>query len=183
VDPTNFTNTLTWNDYQEKDTCPVSPYHAAFTKADWPHSTWQSTKNNNGKFVVVQKTFTVTVKMDTVKSWVMKDEKTDDLLNHEQGHYNISALGARDFLNGVLNLEADTDAKLATAFANLKKSVQSLIDTINKMYDEDPNCGTSHGKLKDKQNQWDMRIKSLMNNPKGKLDSLATCPAPAKTNP
>ena len=41
-----------------------------------------------------------------------------------------------------------------------------------------PNCGTNHGKKDDKQAQWDLRIKNLMNNSSGRLSSLASCPAP-----
>jgi hypothetical protein len=127
--------------------------------------------------VVIAKTFKVAVQMDTVSSWVVKDKESDNLLNHEQGHYNITALGARDYMNGALAFVFDTAKELVQALTNLEKNVQSLISSINKMYDDDPNCGTDHGSKADKQAQWDLRIKSQMNDPKGTLDSLASCPA------
>lgn len=176
MNPANFVKTIAWTDFTEKTVCPVNPYHSAFTKAKWPFS-YDYDKNLDGKYTVSSKSLKVTVGMDTASSWVMKDDKSDSLLNHEQGHYNITALGARDFMNGVLALETDTPKELAKAITDLANSTQSEINSVNSMYDDDPNCGTDHGSKADKQAQWDLRIKHAMNDPKGTLDSLASCPA------
>ena len=176
MNPANFVRTLAWTDFTEKDARPPSFKMDALTKAKWPHS-YDYSQNLNGKYAVIQKTFKVTVQMDTVSSWVVKDKESDSLLNHEQGHYNITALGARDYMNGALAFEFDTTKELVQALNDLEKSVQSQINSVNTMYDDDPNCGTDHGNKADKQTQWDLRIKSQMNDPKGTLDSLASCPA------
>ena len=108
-------------------------------------------------------TLSSTVTMSKAKSWVVTDKESSSLLNHEQGHYNITALGARDFMNGVLALEADTAKELTKAITDLANSTQSEINSVNSMYDDDPNCGTDHGTKADKQAQWDLRIKNAMN--------------------
>jgi hypothetical protein len=178
MNPANFVKTLAWTDFTERDSRPPGSKLDALTKAKWPHS-YEYSQNLKGKYVVIQKTFRVSVQMDSVSSWVVKDKESDSLLNHEQGHYNITALGARDYMNGALDLETDTAKELEKALGALEKSVQSQISAINKMYDEDPNCGTDHGSKADQQTQWDLRIKNLMNDPKGSLDALASCPAAA----
>lgn len=178
MNPANFVKTLAWTDFTEKDAAPASSKLDAFTKAKWPHS-YDYAQNLNGKYVVSAKTFKVAVQMDTVSSWVVKDKESDSLLDHEQGHYNITALGARDYMNGALAFEFDTAKEMVQALTDLEQSVQSLINSVNTMYDDDPNCGTDHGRKADKQTQWDLRIKSQMNDPKGTLDSLASCPAAA----
>src|SRR5262249_28426655 len=146
-----------------------TPAHIAFTK------------NGDGKYIVDPTNFTVTIKMNVTNSWVVKDKKTDSLLNHEQGHYNIAALGGRDMLNDMLALVADTPAELTKALAATQKAMAALVKTIEKAYDEDPNCGTDHGDPKKaaKQAQWDLRIKNAMNSSTARLSSLASCPAPA----
>jgi Bacterial protein of unknown function (DUF922) len=173
MNPANFNKTIAWTDFTEKTVSPTQG-RSAFTQAKWPFS-FDIDKNADGKYIA--KNVKVTVGMDTVKSWVVKDDESDSLLNHEQGHYNITALGARDFLNGVMDLEADTAKELQKAINDLQSSTQSEIKSVNSMYDDDPNCGTDHGTKADKQAQWDLRIKNAMNDPKGTLDSLASCPA------
>ena len=173
MNPANFVKTIAWTDFTEKTVSPTKG-RSAFTQAKWPFS-FDIDKNPDGKYIA--KNVKVTVGMDTANSWVMKSDKSDDLLNHEQGHYNITALGGRDFLNGVLALEADTAKELTKAITDLHDSTQSEINSVNSMYDDDPNCGTDHGSKADKQAQWDLRIKNAMNDPKGTLDSLASCPA------
>ena len=39
---------------------------------------------------------TVNIVTVTAESWVVSDKKTDPLLKHEQGHYDITALGTRE---------------------------------------------------------------------------------------
>jgi Bacterial protein of unknown function (DUF922) len=175
MNPANFNKTIAWTDFTEKTVSPIKN-RSAFTQAKWPFS-FDFDKNVDGKYTA--KNVKVTVGMDTVKSWVVKDDKSDSLLNHEQGHYNITALGARDFLNGVLDLEADSSKELQKAINDLQSSTQATINSVNSIYDDDPNCGTDHGSKSDKQSQWDLRIKNAMNDPKGTLDSLASCPAAA----
>jgi hypothetical protein len=173
MNPANFNYTIAWTDFTEKSVSPTQG-RSAFTQAKWPFN-FDIGKNLEGKFI--PKNVKVTVGMDKVKSWVVKSDESDSLLNHEQGHYNITALGARDFLNGLLDLEADTANELNKAASDLQSSTQTTINSVNSTYDDDPNCGTDHGSKSDKQAQWDLRIKNAMNDPKATLDSLASCPA------
>jgi predicted secreted Zn-dependent protease len=115
--------------------------------------------------------------MDRAGSWVVRGSETADLLTHEQGHFDITALGARDFLNDVLALSGSSAADLQSQIDSAQSSNQSTIDSVNSMYDVDPNCGTSHGTNAANQQQWNLRINNAKTSG-ARLSSIATCPSP-----
>ena len=178
MNPANFTYSIAWTDFTEKDTSP-SPPREAFTTADAKTpSSIKFTKDSNSKFIVDPSKFNVSLTMNVTNSWVVNGKQTNALLNHEQGHYNLTALSARDMLNDMLALTADTPAELGKALSTVQTNLQAELKSMNKMYDEDPNCGTDHGNKAGKQAQWDLRINNAMNSSTDRLSSLASCPAP-----
>ena len=99
MNPANFTYSIAWTDFTEKDTSP-SPPREAFTTADAKTpSSIKFTKDSNSKFIVDPSKFNVSLTMNVTNSWVVNGKQTNALLNHEQGHYNLTALSARDMLN------------------------------------------------------------------------------------
>ena len=105
---------------------------------------------------------TVTIKFDSSISWVLpsvaslNDTQKASLLNHEQGHYNITALLARDMfielmqLKGVRLSSSSVVVDQAKAiFARYQKIAQPLQD----LYDS--SSQTNHGKDNAKQLLWD----------------------------
>jgi hypothetical protein len=175
-----FKKTLAWSDFQKKKTAPIAG-RAARTEADFSQNTPLVMKG--GKVVIDASKLVVKIALDTTGTWVLTGEETDSLLNHEQRHYDIVALGARDFHADLIALEASDTADMQAKATKLNDATEALIASISKTYDDDPNCGTNHGKKDAMQAQWDLRIKNLMNNSSGRLSSLATCPAPATPTP
>jgi hypothetical protein len=170
-----FRTVLKWADFPKRDCAPITG-RAAYT--DPAYSTNIGLMRNGDKVVIDPDKLQVNISLDTTTSWVVKGEESDSLLAHEQGHYGITALGARDYHANLLKLEANYGPGMKSKVDALNSSVQALIGQINQMYDEDVNCGTNHGKLADKQAQWELRINNLKNNAQGRLNSLATCPQP-----
>lgn len=91
---------------------------------------------------------TVTVVFDPHRSWKQLDPLSDKgkqfLLDHEQGHYEISALMARDCFIDVMQLKAKTYDSIAAGQAEAKAIVKSYKDKLDKVqdkYDDD----TTHG--------------------------------------
>jgi hypothetical protein len=115
--------------------------------------------------------------MDRAASWVVRGSEAADLLTHEQGHFDITALGARDFLNDVLALSGSSATDLQSQIDSAQSSNQSTIDSVNSMYDVDPNCGTSHGTNAANQQQWNLRINNAKTSG-ARLSSIASCPSP-----
>jgi hypothetical protein len=185
MNPANFNYTISWQqDFTEVSKPPANSVRDAFTSATGdPPKGIVFTSDANGKRVLKASKFSVTLTMSKANSWVVTDKESNSLLNHEQGHYNLTALSARDFLNDALALTANTNTELQAAYDALKLSCQSELSAMNKMYDDDPNCGTNHGKDANKQTQWDLRIKNAMNNSTARLSSLASCPATPAASP
>lgn len=105
-------------------------------------------------------------------SWVLKGEKTDKLLKHEQLHYNISALGGRDLERGLKKLSAESPSELVQKIADFTQEIQSLVDKINEEYDNTKLWGTNHGRIKMHQDAWELHINKLKNDPNGELKSI-----------
>src|SRR5262249_49391730 len=72
---------------------------------------------------------TVTITMDNKKSWIAKDQVKESLqqflLDHEQVHYDIAALLARDYFIELMQLK---NRKFASQ-ADLQSEVNSLFNT------------------------------------------------------
>ena len=101
-------------------------------------------------------------------SWVVSGKKTDDLLKHEQGHYDITALGTREFYNQLLNLTAESTHALGVKITALKERFQQMIDSCNIRYDTQ----TNHGLITSMQQTWNQRIATAKANPAGTINDL-----------
>ena len=108
---------------------------------------------------------TVKVTFDAGKSfvmdWVFALPRADQerLLNHEQGHYNISALVARDYFIDLMQLKARRYARPNDGIAEanaLSKSSLARIQAIDDLYDID----TKNGNDPAGQGQWNTFFQS-----------------------
>jgi hypothetical protein len=91
-----------------------------------------------------------------VEDWVfnLPQAKQDDLLNHEQGHFNVGALLARDFYYDLLKLrqkQYNSPTESNADFETLKKARDAAMVSIVKKYDDD----TKHGTVAAQQTRWD----------------------------
>ena len=167
-----FKYTLSWGtDFTEVDNAPEGfSDRSARTKAtanlDPKLTARRDSKDSDYYFV--PDTVIVNVKAVKTESWVVKDLKSDKLLKHEQLHYNISALGGRDLERKILALRDPVGQKLIEKKEALGKEIQTLIDKVNKAYD-DAGKGTNHGKKDTEQSTWEIHINSLMNNTAAEL--------------
>ena len=109
--------------------------------------------------------------MDAGASWVVTDDESNDLLEHEQGHYGITALGARDLYNRLSSLTAANVAALRTAANAAKATIQSSINAMNIRYDGTTD-GTNHGVDRAAQQRWSGKIRSAIADVNGTLSGL-----------
>jgi len=103
-----------------------------------------------------------------VYDWVLDPKKigatqgeVTALLVHEQGHFDLSALAMREFLNeaqGLTNDQADA----------LWKSFQTRLDDLNKLYDS----STQHSQNQANQDLWVQEIKNLKSSQNGTFTAL-----------
>jgi hypothetical protein len=102
-----------------------------------------------------------------VENWVfdLPQAKQDELLNHEQGHFSIGALLARDFYYDLLKLrqkEYTSPAGSTADFNSLKDARDAAFTAIVKKYDVD----TKHGTVAAQQARWDGFLSSAANQPR-----------------
>jgi hypothetical protein len=105
-----FPRTLTWNNFPTRQTSP-SPPMQALTSARWTMSGWHVAVVN-GEYRVAG--IRITVSLNTQASWAVPAALSSaSLLTHEQGHYDITGLLARDLTGKILDLSLDVAAVAA----------------------------------------------------------------------
>lgn len=162
---TGFNHAITWGEFQTRTTRPSG---AGDEDAEI-HTAAPSSYNyssRNGRFSVTDVTTEITV--DTNLSWVLRNGRTADLLRHEQGHYDIQALGARETYSRVGRLTAASEADLARQVRAIEREVQRKVDDKNARYDTQ----TNHSRNAAEQRNWEATIRRAKDSPTGTLDLL-----------
>lgn len=169
--------TLVWSDFgkPKKDT-PPAPNQiktAAFTKAtpSFMGVNFIPVAGMKPPQFQLADTVTVDVKLDPssfVNDWVFahKDKAFQDaLLHHEQHHYDIGALLARDFFIDLMQLKPKVYASTIAAKADFDAIKAATIDKqrkIEDLYDAE----TQSGRNAAQQTAWDGFIKSAFTTPR-----------------
>lgn len=91
----------------------------------------------------------VTLKFVGEKSWVKEGKGTDDLLKHEQGHFDIGRLCQLEMLAYVKTTTFDK-YEFKTQLKEIFKNSFEKYRALGKKYDEE----TNHGINKEKQEEW-----------------------------
>jgi len=92
-------------------------------------------------------------------TWVVIGSQTDDLLKHEQGHYDLAGLAAREYARELLMLrdEGPLDPTLIRDRVKaMNDQIVSELALMNDAYD-DPILGTDHG-VSRIQDRWNIFI-------------------------
>ena len=115
---------------------------------------------------------TVTIRLHRNRSWAKKQiinswptQARQDLLRHEQGHYDITALMGRDLFIDVMALKLQS-------FSNLS-ALQTAVQTLSQRYAAQPVHikydhvqGTDHGRNAQQQTAWDGYFRSAFTTPR-----------------
>ncbi len=173
-----FPYTLRWRDFTEVETSRTPP-RKAFTVASLHMTGWHVGTDDRGF-----KVQGLSIRVSRIKrsSWAVKSRETGALLDHEQGHFDITGLIARDLARKVLDLslsasevaaskEAGTtaDQHKRYAFKQFQKRINgfgkeaaALMNRLqsNKkdgLYDTD----TKHGENQAAQAKWNAFFKRM----------------------
>jgi len=153
----NWPSKVTWAQFKKVDSTPVGHTTNAHIEAEY--------RNPPGKIFQVAKVgrhFKLTnvhlvLRVIPAETWVLKGKPTKALLNHEQGHWDILGLIAREYHKEIKKLRASSVKQLKARFKKLEARMQEKADKINSGtggYDTD----TDHGKKKAQQKKWDALI-------------------------
>ena len=162
---TGFIDKIQWNQFREISKQPgnVSEDAEIFVIYNLKYQT-QAATSKECKISAVS----VDLKMNKSKSWVVKNKKSSELLRHEQGHYDITALGAREVYQRISALTVTQCAQIETQLKQIQKDVQKLINQVNIRYDKQ----TSHGVNSTIQKNWEASIRTAKKRADGTLAGL-----------
>ncbi len=125
---------LTWVDFDERAVSPNPPF-AALTDTAWSWSADIPPRADaNGRWSLLN--VRVTVDLRSMGSWVVTGQKTDALLRHEQGHFDITGLLARDFHSDVTALAETSRAALNTRRGQLVDALRRDINRVQGFRDQ-----------------------------------------------
>lgn len=100
----------------------------------------------------------VRVVVNESASWASPDHRTARLLRHEQGHYDIAGMGARDLTRAILDARAPTARALWTMLRQLEREAQAQVNRVNRLYDDE----TDHFRDAGEQARWERKISDAM---------------------
>lgn len=145
--PWKSSNQLKWSDFKRE---PVkSSEYFAVTNSGIKYS-WSSSFDGTSYAF----SFEVNSYFNPNESWVKKGKKTDELLNHEQLHFNISELHARSLRSKLNNFEFTDDFK--TEIDSIYNLVRKEENDAQELYDNE----TNHSLNKEEQKRWNKLIKA-----------------------
>jgi predicted secreted Zn-dependent protease len=162
---TNFTYNVKWQDFTKINGRKAGINEDAQIKTLTTKFQPSFTKTDDGWKV---KKIDVVMAVSKASSWVVKGKQTTELLQHEQGHYNIMALGVRDMYNKIMALTGKTRQAIMDEAKTIMGEVQPTVDEKDDLYDDQ----TDHGNITGSQLKWDKNIRGEMENEKGSLSNL-----------
>ena len=161
----NFNYLISWSDFIARSSRPANVSEDAQIHPEIrPGKIKLASK---GKAVTIAE---VDISIGLVKPdcWVVDGQKTDYLLNHEQKHYDILAISAREFYNSLMKMSAASAHELQTMVTNLQEEVQKRVARVDARYDDQ----TKHSLDKTVQDSWDKKIAAEKQKPDGSIDNL-----------
>jgi hypothetical protein len=160
-----FNHSVNWNEFRNVNQRPAGTPEDAFIRTNF---TSNFSLYQTGDEDCVVTSATVGIRIDRGRTWVVRGRTSADLLRHEQGHYNITALGAREYYTLLLELTAAHCSNINSQAQTLRQQIQTHIDETDIRYDN----LTANGTNQSVQRTWDTRIRSTMQRPDGTLYDL-----------
>jgi hypothetical protein len=105
-----YPRNLTWANFRKVNQSPQPPFQA-MTSSSYATSGYSTRLVGTEYRPVFSGRFLATVTISTLGTWVLNQQaaQTDDLLRHEQGHFDITGLVARDLCRDLMSIEISQD--------------------------------------------------------------------------
>jgi hypothetical protein len=152
IDGKETNRKLAWSDFTGKP----DPNSSFFAYTWWKLSYSYSGTEPDADSVRV-KNFDAKLQLDKEKSWVKKGRETDELLVHEQGHFNVGILCVREMV-ATMNAKRFPREGLQAAIQSTFNEVLQKYKAMGQQYDSE----TQHGNNKEVQEQWNSFFKERL---------------------
>ena len=136
---------LKWEDFEGKAKTNYG-YHA-LTRGVMNYD-FENLSNTSFKLILK-------VKFDKKLSWVLKGKETDELLRHEQVHFDIYELYARKFMKKLSLSKFNNIQTFSDKVTALFKNNFAELSKFQKLYDKE----TNHSKDEQMQKKWEQKMK------------------------
>ena len=169
---TGLHRSLTWSNFATREGNPPAPGTHAAAAYTWSSYTEEciyfvGVRGSRPAQYQLRDSFRVAITFNTTRSWVMSWVSSEpqqfqtDLLNHEQGHYNITALVSRDYFVDVMLLKLQTFSSArqgVTACQAIQRKSVAKIRAIHRLYDKEAHpeqeAGLSRGPIQQAWDRW-----------------------------
>ncbi len=160
---------LRWSEFTHLTTSRLPP-HTAECAATFELVSMPMVRSGSGATVnpafVINVYLTMAPSQGDTGTWVVNGSETAELLRHEQGHYDLAGLAAREYSRELLEFiaEGGMDPGAIPARVNaMNDQIVSELATINRRYDH-LTLGTNHGLNQRIQDKWDRFIPGHIQN-------------------
>lgn len=163
---TGWPSSITWEQFEEKAERPEGETENAFIHAEADLGANVSVCREEGRLRLAA--FVVNLRVVEENCWVVRGTKTDDLLSHEQGHFDLAGLNARELMGRLAAIRADSAEELQRRVTEEIEASRVSSQSWSDDYDKD----TNHGRKPDRQRRWKEAIQEAMDS-----GSPFQCPA------
>ena len=143
---------LEWSDFNGKSTEGTSVVAVTASGITFSFST-KKTKTR-----LIDYNYTVKADFYPEKSWYSKHRATDNILNHERLHFDITELFARKFRQRIEN--TTFNMSISNQMGRLHDVINTELESMQNKYDAE----TNHSQNIEKQKEWQTRIIVQLNN-------------------
>jgi hypothetical protein len=146
---------LAWTDFRKVRTAPDPARKAHIEYALTPSH--QKAKQRLGVDTWGLTNLKMRVRLNPTKTWIAEGKEDPDVLRHEQGHFDIGGLIAREWWGTLRFTSGQGSADLAQKISAVERKKLSKSNRTNLQYDRE----TRHGEDLVQQNRWDQLLKKL----------------------
>jgi predicted secreted Zn-dependent protease len=154
-------NRLTWKQFKPVASIPGSSEEAQISSQTSQPRRLRPEKTSNGRFRLPS--YTIAVGIDPNQTLVLKSaNQTNELLQHEQGHYDLLILLTRALARKLESLDGTSPEDLGAKVDEATTRHAERAEAIDDRYD----LQTDHGRNRTMQLRWDAAIAHASGDPK-----------------
>jgi hypothetical protein len=152
---------LTWSSFRLVDSIPDSDEEAQVN----PETSIPEMRIEHGRGQFRLASFTILVGLNQTNTMVVRTaEQTAELLEHEQGHYDLLIVGVRALAREMESLAAASTRDLGAQVQRVRDTHAARAEAIDAAYDRQ----TDHSRNGAEQTRWNGLIRAAMANPRAR---------------
>ena len=174
-----FSYNMTWRDFTGRVPGGAASGTLAFVATTFTFNAPWSFAAKNGVSIYKIDSVSASISLNRSRMWARATGRTDALLRHEQGHYDITALLVRQGyqeLTDLLPNRYDSEDEVTAAIGAVQTPVVDLIAQLQSSANGDGryDVSTNHGLNSGTQAQWNSAFTTCRAAPSGRLEAALT---------